>query len=124
MISKIKVFILALVAIFTLSQCGVYSFSGIDIPADINTVSVAQFPNNAQLVMPTLSQFFSEKFREKLISQTRLKLEKYNADIAFEGAIIQYSIDPVSFTGNETTAYNRLTIGVRLSYTNNKNNEK
>jgi hypothetical protein len=62
--------LLLLILALTAAGCGVYSFSGASISPDVKTFSVQFFPNRAQLVQPLLSQAFTEKLKEKLISQT------------------------------------------------------
>jgi hypothetical protein len=102
-----------------LSSCtGGYSFTGADINASIKTVSIEYFPNRASLVQPELSNVFTEALRDKFISQTTLELTLYNGDIVFEGEITNYSISPLAFKADETSALTRLTITVRVKYTN------
>jgi hypothetical protein len=98
--------------------CGVYSFTGASIPPAAKTISVQQFPNNAPLVQPMLSQLFTDALRDKFASQTNLSQIPANGDLAFDGAITDYRTQPVAITGDETAALNRLTIAVRVIYTN------
>jgi hypothetical protein len=103
---------------FVLQGCGIYSFTGASIPPEAKTISIEQFPNNAPLVQPMLSQLLTDALRDKFSSQTNLSQVPINGDLAFEGSITDYRTQPVAITGDETAALNRLTISVRVVYTN------
>ena len=98
---------------------GGYSFTGADIDANIKTVQINYFPNQASLVQPNLSNVFTETFKDKFQSQTNLELVSYDGDLVFEGMITNYTVNAQAFQGNETAAMNRLTITVKVKYTNN-----
>ena len=117
MINILKINILVLFA-FTLNSCGIYSFSGASIPPEAKTVSVDYFSNNARIFNPTLSQEITEKLQDKLLSQTSLHLTEANGDLSFKGEITDYKVTPVSLVANETAAYNRLTINVKVEFVN------
>jgi hypothetical protein len=107
---------LLLMAGFT--GCGVYSFTGASIPPGAKTVSITYFVNNASLVEPTLSQSLTDALRDRFLQQTPLALVNENGDLQFEGVITDYSTRPVAIQGNETAALNRLTIQIKVKYTN------
>jgi len=101
-----------------------YSFTGANLSPDIKTFTVYYFPNRARLVNPTLSQTFTERLKEKLERQTSLNELAENGDIEFEGQITGYEIRPMAIQKDDLAAQNRLTITVRLKYTNNKATEE
>jgi hypothetical protein len=102
-----------------------YSFTGASISPEIKTVSVQYFPNYAPGGgNPTLSQTFTEKLKDRFVSQTNLKLLERNGDLNFGGSITGYSIQPIAIQGNETAASNRLTISVNVKFTNVKNEKQ
>ena len=103
-----------------ISSCGVYSFTGASISPDIKTFSVQYFPNRASLVQPTLSQVFTEKLKEKFISQTNLSPLTTGGDLQFEGYISDYNTAPTAIQSTDQAALNRLTITVSVKFTNNK----
>jgi hypothetical protein len=108
-----------------LNSCKVsYSFTGANISTDVKTYSVYYFPNRARLVNPTLSTDFTEKLKEKLMRQTSLKEEAENGDLVFEGQITDYEVRPMAIQKEDLAAQNRLTVTVRLKYTNNKDHEQ
>ncbi|MDR2010079.1 MAG: LPS assembly lipoprotein LptE [Bacteroidales bacterium] len=103
-----------------LNACtGGYSFTGADIGANVKTVTIEYFPNRATLVQPSLSNVFTEILRDKFISQTNLELVNYNGDLTFEGEITNYNVAAQAYQGDETAALNRLTITIRVKFTNN-----
>ena len=97
-----------------------YSFTGTNLSPLIKTFSVYYFPNRAKLVNPTLSQTFTENLKEKLQRQTSLSELQENGDLEFEGQITDYFIQPMTIQKDDLAGQNRLTISVRLKYTNNK----
>ncbi len=108
--------------LLTLMGCKInYTFSGASYSADVQTFSVAFFQNQAPLVNPSLSNVFTEALKDRINNQTKLKLVSSNGDLHYEGEIINYTAAPQTISGNETAALNRLTISVRVKFTNTKN---
>lgn len=102
---------------------GGYSFTGGDI-GSARTVSVDLFPNHADYVNPTLSQSFTEGLRDIFVQQTSLSLVSSGGDLHIQGSIVSYDIAAKSATAGETTAQNRLTIGVNVVFTNELDTKK
>jgi outer membrane lipopolysaccharide assembly protein LptE/RlpB len=96
-------------------SCG-YSLSGINIPADVKTISVQFFPNKATLVNPVLSQKFTEQLKDKFLKETSLTLIKENGDFRLSGEITGYRIEPAAVTANTGTAKNKLTMTVKAIF--------
>jgi len=105
--------------IFTLSSCS-YSFSGTSIPAEMKTVSVPIFENNAALVDPYLSNDFTDAFKDRIRTQSKLSVTLSGAQGKFEGTITDYDIKPISIQDNTkpVAGANRLTITVNVTFTN------
>lgn len=114
---KAKIAVLVMVLAVVCQGCGIYSFSGASIPAEAKTVSVDYFPNHAQLVNPLLSDNLTTALRDAMNSQTTLDLIETGGDLAFEGEITDYRTTPVAITG-QTAAMNRLTITVKVRFSN------
>lgn len=105
----------------TATACGYkvsYNLTGGSIPPDAKTFSVAYFPNNAPMVAPTLSTTLTEALRDKFSRQTRLQQVDEAGDFAFEGEITNYSSTTASVSSNDYALQNRLTITVRVTFTN------
>ncbi len=96
-----------------------YSFSGVNISPDIKSVTVQYFPNRAPVVQAQLSQLFTDALIDKIQSNTSLELVPAGGDVVFSGEIRNYETRPTAITGAETAARNRLTISIRVVYTNN-----
>lgn len=105
--------------VFLVSSCSLkYSFTGGSIPENAKTVSIAFFDNNSALGPSTIGQTFTENLRDLFQSQTRLELVNVNGDLAYEGSITGYVIQPIAIQGNQTAAQNRLTITVKVDFVN------
>lgn len=115
---KIKLF--AFIIITTLLNACSYKFSGASIPEKMKTVTVRVFENNAPLVVPTLSNLFTEAVKTRIRNQTRLSVVPTEGQAIFEGRITGYDIKPVAIQGSSTptAGANRLTITVSVKYTN------
>ena len=111
--------ILIILLFLLVSACTIkYSFTGAAISPEIKTISVQFFQNKSNLVNPSLSQDFTEALKDKFTSQTNLDLTNDMGDLDFDGDITGYSTKPISIQGNETAAQNRLTITVKVKFTN------
>ena len=97
-----------------------FKLNDAQIPPEAQTVSIPLFPNVAPLVTPTLSATFTDALQQKFVRQTRLSVVQEEGDLQFSGEIVGYTSTPVSVTAAEefASAQNRLTITVRVQYTN------
>ena len=111
------VYIIFLVLLLTGCRMSI-SLTGGTVDPKAKTVAITTFPNNASLVNPTLSQSFTTALKDKIQAQTPLTIVNDNGDYAIEGEITEYSVNPVAIQGNDTPAMNRLTITVRVRFTN------
>jgi hypothetical protein len=112
-----KIIFFLAVALF--SACS-YKFNGASIPVDMKTVTVRFFENNAPLVVPNLSQQFTEDLKERIRTQSRLSITQNDGQAVFEGRITGYDIKPIAIQDNSApvAGANRLTITVSVKYTN------
>lgn len=121
--SLVAVFILCIGTLF--HGCGAsYSLSGGSIPDWMRTVEVQFFENLAPMVYPTLSQNFTEGLKEYIRNNTRLSQVASDGDAVFEGTITNYTITPAAVEAHtDRAALNRLSITVRVKYTNTRDEE-
>lgn len=98
--------------------CGVYSFTGDNIPPEVTTISIDYFPNRAPQVQPSLSQKFTEQLKDKFVNQTKLSLVQSNGDLHFSGYIVDYRTQPVAIQSTDVAALNRLSITVSVEFEN------
>lgn len=101
-----------------------YSMSGASIAPDVKTLAVKYFNKTATLGPATLSQEFTEKLKEKFLTQTNLSLVNGSADLTLEGTISSYIVTPQAIQPNETAATNRLSITVNVKFTNIKDEKQ
>lgn len=111
-------YLVGILALFSLAGCGVYSFTGASIPPDAKTISIAYFVNNAQYVEPSLSQSLTDALRDRFLAQTDLDFVTEGGDLQLEGTITDYSTRPIAIQGDETAAQNRLSVTAKVKYTN------
>lgn len=65
-----------------------------------------------------------EALKDKFMSQTSLQLVQDDGDLHFEGSIVEYRTAPMSVQANsDVAAQNRLTISVKVVFTNKKDPE-
>ena len=117
---KTRILLFSLCAVL-LTGCGVaikYSLSGASIPPDAKTFSVAYFPNNATMVSPILSLTLTEALVDIFTRRTRLTQVDEGGDFAFEGEITNYTSTTSSVSSDEYALLNRLTITVKVRFTN------
>ena len=118
MMKRLSLHIVSILVVVFLHGCGIYSFSGASIPPEAKTVSVQYFPNQSQLINPTLSNDFTTALRDAIMNQTPLDMVDADGDLAFEGEITDYRTTPVTITAGQTAALNRLTITVNVRFVN------
>ncbi len=115
--------ILSIFSVLTLVSCGIYSFTGVS-QGDEETFQVNNFQNTANLIEPGIERTFKLNLQDLIQNQTNLTLTNNNADLIFEGEIIDYYIAPMTATAQNTAAQNRLTIAVQVRYYNTLDPEK
>lgn len=115
-------YLLGLICLLAISGCKV-ALNGASIPAEMKTVNITVFENNAPLVVASLSTEFTEDLKTRVRNQTRLSITPNDPQGIFSGNITGYSITPQAITDNKapTAGANRLTIRVTVKYTNNLN---
>jgi hypothetical protein len=114
-------YLIALSILFTFSGCNVYNFTGTG-KIDAKTFQVNFFPNTAELVQPGIDRTFTLTLQDLIQNQTNLNLVKNGGDLTYEGEITDYRITPMMATADIQAAQNRLTIRVKVQFTN-KNKE-
>lgn len=108
---------------FTLTGCiPSFRMNGTAINYDIyKTIDISEFPIRAALVYPPLQQTFENKLLDYVTRQTRLQEVDGPADIEITGEITGYSLSPQAVGTDAYATETRLTITVRVKYTDNKN---
>jgi hypothetical protein len=109
---------------FVSVTCGrvTFNMSGANI-GNAKTCQVNLFENRADIVNPILSAQITDALKDKIQSATSLKLVNSNADVSFEGEITGYNVQPQQITQN-IAAKDRLTVTVKVRFTNELDDEK
>ncbi|MFG6388809.1 hypothetical protein E7746_12625 [Muribaculum gordoncarteri] len=99
-----------------------YKFNGAALDYNVyKTIRVSQFPIRAALVYPPLQQLFENELLDYITRNTRLQVVDGASDLEMEGEITGYSLSPQAVTENAIASKTRLTITVRVKYTDTKN---
>lgn len=117
--------ILLLICLF-LPSCSIsFKMNGANINYQTtHSISVADFPNNAAMVNPTLSSALTEGIRDQYQRQTRLTVLQKGGDLELEGEIVGYDISQGAIGTDSYATESRLTIRVTVHFTNNVNPEE
>lgn len=122
---RIGYLFLALLMLFVQS-CGVYSFTGTNLPPDVETITVQNFYNDSGGGPPNLMQLFTEGLKDYYQRNTRLAMVNEGGHLQVEGSIIGWDLAPVApqasntAVGGDLAAQQRLTIAVKVNYINLK----
>lgn len=101
-------------------SCGIYSFSGTSIQPDVKTITINYFEYKALKVNPQLSNQITEAMKEKFRKLTRLEQVEQDGDLDIYGEVTGYNVSATSITAAEQAAQNRLTVSVKVVFTNRK----
>ncbi len=101
-------------------SCGIYSFSGTSIQPDVKTVTINYFEYKALRVNPTLSNDITEALMDQFRRLTKLEQVDQEGDIEITGEIIGYDVKAMGITADEVASQNRLTVNVKIYFTNRK----
>ena len=110
---------LSIFLLLTLFSCK-YSFKGISIPPDVNTFYVAPFKITTSNIDASITTEFTERLKDKILTESRLRYNDTEPDCEFLGTITTYRISSVAPKPGETTAFNRLDISVKVEFINSK----
>lgn len=106
-----------------LSGCKIsYMFNGAAIDYTVyKTIQVGNFPIRAALVYPPLQQTFENGLLDYITRNTKLQTVDSRSDLVMEGEITGYSLTPQAVNQDAYASQTRLTITVRVRYTDSKN---
>lgn len=122
---RLQISLMFLLMLLSVQGCKVsYGFSGTSIQADVKTFTVEYFVNKAPKVNPSLATTLSEELIDKYRKLTRLNQVEEGGDITVYGEIVGYDTKPTAVTADEVASKNRLTIVVKIAYTNKLHEEE
>jgi len=103
-----------------MASCGIYSFTGTSIQPDVQTITIPYVEYKALRVNPSLSGDLTEALQEKFRKLTRLEQVEQDGDLELVVEISGYDIKTAAVTADEQAAQNRLTVSVKITFTNHK----
>ena len=99
-----------------------YSFTGGQFSGASN-FQVSYLRPQTALASPVYAQQLTEGLKDYLLAQSPLQLVTTNGDLVYEGSIVDYNLSPIAAQGNEIASLTRLSITVRIKYTNQMEKE-
>lgn len=115
---KIKFMIALMLCVAGVAGCGIYSFSGTSIQPDVKTITIDFFEYKAQKVNPSLSNDLTEALKNQFRRMTKLEQVEMDGDLEIAGEVSGYSVQASAVTADEVAAQNRLTVNVKINFTN------
>lgn len=98
-----------------------YKFNGAALDYTVyRTIHVGEFPIRAALVYAPLQQTFENELLDYITRNTRLRTTDGASDLEMEGEITGYSLSPQAVTEDAYASKTRLTITVRVKYTDTR----
>ncbi len=115
-----KRFLVIALLMVSVCSCGIYSFSGTSIQPDVNTITINYFEYKALKVNPSLSNELTEAVRTRFRRMTRLEQVDSDGDLEITGEVTGYSVAASAIAAGDVASKNRLTITVKVTFTNRK----
>ena len=115
-----KRLLIYLCAALCLSSCWIYSFSGTSIQPDVKTVTLNYFEYKALRVNPSFSNDLTEAMKTQFRKLTRLEQVEMDGDMEIAGEVTGYDVKATAVTADEVAAQNRLTVTIKVKFTNRK----
>ena len=107
-------------AIALVADCGIYSFTGTSIQPDVKSITIPYVENKAIRVNPSLSNDLTEALQDKFRKLTSLTQVDMDGDLELVCEITGYDVKATAVTANEVAAQNRLTVTVKVQFSNRK----
>jgi hypothetical protein len=101
--------------IFTLTGCGIYSFSGSTLPSHIKTVAVPLFEDKTTEF--GIDQKFTDGLINAIIEDNTLKIaDPRSADALVRGEILRVEDRAGQYNAQETASDYRVTISIKVAF--------
>ncbi|HJE39649.1 MAG: hypothetical protein C7K11_07030 [Candidatus Amulumruptor caecigallinarius] len=122
----LKLAVVSTIMLMIPTACSIsYKLNGAALDYSLyKTVYIGQFPIRAALVYAPLQSLFENSLTDYVRSNTRLQVVDGQADLDLTGEITGYTLTPQSVNENAVAAQTRLTITVRVKYTDHKDESK
>ena len=101
-----------------------YKFNGAALDYTVyRPIHVSEFPIRAALVYAPLQQTFENELLDYITRNTRLQTVDGASDLVMEGEITGYNLTPQAVTEDAYASQTRLTITVKVKYTDTLNDK-
>ena len=120
---KLRNIISGVLLCLCVTACGIYSFSGTSIQPNVKTITINYFEYKALKVNPTLSNDLTEALRTQFRKMTGLEQLDMDGDLEITGEITGYDVRATAITAGDVASQNRLTVNVKVSFTNKNHPE-
>ncbi len=113
-----------LLLLLIVTSCTIsYKFNGSMIDyTRVKNIAISEFPIKAALVYPPLGPAFNEALKDAYTRQTKLSIiNSSDADLMLEGEITGYDLTPQAVGENAYATMTRLTVTVKVRYTDTTN---
>ena len=115
---KGSIFLFVFALLVNLSGCCVYSFTGASVPEHLNTVAIPIANDVSGFGQPGIRESLTNRLIQEFIEDNTLQVsERTNADALLECTIVSLSDAPVVITSGENIQSRRITLGVKVVYT-------
>ncbi|MDZ4059110.1 MAG: LPS assembly lipoprotein LptE, partial [Bacteroidales bacterium] len=84
----------------------------------MTTITVYNVENRAMRINPALSNALTEALKDKYRKLTKLRLVNDGGDLIIDAQITSYETASIAVTAQEVAAQNRLTVTLKLTFTN------
>ena len=115
-----KKFLLCIAIALAAVSCGIYSFTGTNIQPDVKTITIPLVEYKALRVNPSLSNQLTEALQDKFRKLTSLEQVDVDGDLELVCEVTDYDVKAVAVTAGEVAAQNRLTVTVKIEFSNRK----
>ena len=107
-------FLFITLAVILTAGCGYHLVGyGSSLPAHIKTIAIPTFKNSS--IEPNIHRDATDSIRQAFISDGRLKLiDVKRADLIIKGTLINYQLQPVSFSAQDTVDEYIIRLGVQI----------
>lgn len=102
---------------FSFATCKYSTKDTAPIPAEVKTFRVNYFENKARYINPQISPQLTERVRQKILGQTRLKQGGDDAHYQISGYLSDYSVTTTGIS-NQAASINRLNVSFHVVFKN------
>ena len=115
-----KRLVVILASALWVASCGIYSFTGTSIQPDVQTITIPYVEYKALRVNPSLSGELTEALQEKFRKLTSLEQVDQDGDLELVCEVTGYDVQAKGITAGEVASMNRLTLTVKVEFSNRK----